>query len=335
MNPTTQVKTMKAIVQDRYGPTEGLDLRDVDTPVVGDMEVLVRVHASSVNPYDWHLMTGLPYLARLLGRSMGFGFRRPLITTRGFDVAGVVEAVGNEVERLQPGDEVFGWRDGAFAQYVSASEDNFVRKPVGSSFEQVAAVPMAGLTALQAVRDQGQVQAGQKVLINGASGGVGTFAVQIAKAFGAEVTGVCSTRNVDVVRSIGADHVIDYTKEDFTKVRQRFDVVIDSAASRSVSDCRRVLTPTGTYVHLGDSGGRWIGGFTHSLKTLLVSPFVSQKMRTFTVSPKQDDLVVLGELIDSGEVTPVIERTYPLIETPQALRYIEEGHARGKVVITV
>jgi NADPH:quinone reductase-like Zn-dependent oxidoreductase len=327
---------MKAIVQHKYGSPDVLELKEIDKPVVeDDNEVLVRVHATSANPQDWHVMTGLPYLARVMGRPLGFGLRKPLETVRGRDVAGIVEVVGKDVERLQPGDEVFGWGDGAFAEFVSAGENNFVQKPVGLKFEQAAAVPLAAFTALQAIRDQGQIQPGQKVLINGASGGVGTFAVQIAKSFGAEVTGVCSARNVDMVRSIGADHVVDYTQEDFTKGEQRYDLIIDSAVSRSLSDCRRALTPEGTYVLFGDSGGKWAGGFSRTLRTLLLAPFLRQKMRAFTAKPNGEDLQFLKELIDSGKITPIIDRTYPLSEVPEAIRYLEEGHARGKVVITV
>jgi len=326
---------MKAIIQDGYGSPDVLELRDVDRPGVSDGEVLVRVHAASVNPYDWHLMAGSPYIARVLARSIGFGLRRPLLPGRGYDLAGTVEAVGSKVHRLQPGDEVFGWRDGAFAEYVSAAEDNFAPLPAGLTFEQAAAVPMAALTALQAVRDQGQVQPGQQVLINGASGGVGTFAVQIARSYGAEVTGVCSTRNVDMVRSIGADHVVDYTTGDVTGGSHRYDVIIDAVVSRSLSDCRRLLTADGTYVCVGDSGGHWVGGFTRTVRIGLSALFVRQKLRSFLVAPTVDDLVVLKDLIEAGDVTPVIDRTYSLGECPEALRYLRQGHARGKVVISV
>jgi NADPH:quinone reductase-like Zn-dependent oxidoreductase len=327
--------TMKAIVQDRYGSSAALQLRDIAIPAVEDHGVRVRVHASSVNPYDWHYMTGLPLAARLVGRSMGLGFRGPLKAVRGWDVAGTVDAVGKDVTRLHPGDEVYGWCDGAFAEYVSADEDNFVTRPSGMSFEQAAAVPMAALTALQGVRDQGRVEPGQKVLINGASGGVGTFAVQIAKWYGAEVTGVCSTRNVDMVRSIGADHVIDYTRDDFADDPRRFDLFLDSAVSRSLSDCRRALTPDGTYVALGDSGGRWVGGLGRVVQTRVQTPFVRQKLRYLASKPNRGDLELLKGLIEAGEITPVIEKTFPLRAAPEALAYIGGRHARAKVVITV
>jgi NADPH:quinone reductase-like Zn-dependent oxidoreductase len=326
---------MKAIVQDAYGSAAVLQFRDIDQPVAGDGEALVRVHAASVNPYDVHQVAGRPYLVRLVGRSLGFGLRGPICAVRGFDVAGTVAAVGAGVTRVRPGDEVYGWCDGAFAEYASADANNFVAKPAGLTFEQSAAVPMAGLTALHAVRDVGRVAAGQRVLVNGASGGVGTFAVQIARAFGAEVTGVCSSRNVDLVRSIGAEHVIDYTREDFTSGPRRFDVMIDTAARRSLSDCRRVLTPRGTYVYVGDSGGHWGGGIGRTLRLVASAPFVSQRLRNFLTSPKREDLMVLNELVDAGKVTPVIDRSYGLSETADAIGYMAEGHARGKVVVTV
>ena len=328
---------MKAIVQDRYGLPDVLELRDVDKPTVGDQDVLLRVRAASVNPYDWHIMTGIPYIARIVGRTMGFGLLGPLNEVRGWDVAGHVEAVGDGVRDLQPGDEVFGWcgEDGAFAEYVSVPEDAVARKPAKLTMEEAASVPLAGFTALQALRDHGEVQPGQKVLINGASGGVGTFAVQIATSSGAEVTGVCSTRNVEMVRSIGADHVVDYTRDDFADGSERYDVLVDSAASRSLSDCMRALTPEGAYVNFGYPGGRWVGGFGRSLKMGALSPFVSQRMREFVARPTREDLVVLKDLIEAGNVAPVIDRAYPLSETPDALRYVLEGHARGKVVVTV
>jgi NADPH:quinone reductase-like Zn-dependent oxidoreductase len=265
-----------------------------------------------------------------------FGLLKPRKRIPGFDVAGLVQAVGKDVKQFQPGNEVFGQCDGSCAEYVSVSEDSLAPKPANLTMEQAAAVSMSGVTALHAFRDKAEVRPGRKVLINGASGGVGTFAVQIAKSLGAEVTGVCSTRNVDMVRSIGADHVIDYTQEDFTQSGQRYDVILDNVANHSLSDCRRALTPKGTLIpNNGTSGGRWIGTAGRIVKALVVSPFVSQRLRLFVAVPKNEDHVVLKELIESGKVTPVIDRTYPLSETPEALGYIEEGHARGKVVITV
>src|SRR5215203_4058498 len=325
---------MKAIVQDTYGSAAVLETRDIDRPEIGDDEVLVRIRAAGVNPADWAIVSGLPYIARPV-----YGLRRPKNAVRGTDVAGTVDAVGTGVTRLQPGDEVFGWCSelgGAFAEYASVSEDALSLKPANLTFEQAAAVPMAGLVALQALRDHGGVRAGQKVLINGASGGIGTFAVQIAKARGAEVTGVCSTRNADMVRSIGADHVIDYTREDFTQKDQRDDFILDNVANHSLSDLRRALTPTGTFVpngggfdnHWFASGGRVISA--HVLKRL-----VSHRLRPFLVSPKFEDLVVLKELIEVGKVTPVIDRTYPLSEASQAIGHVGRGHARGKIAVAV
>jgi NADPH:quinone reductase-like Zn-dependent oxidoreductase len=322
---------MKAIVFSKYGSPDVLELRDIEKPEVGDDGVLVRVRAASVNPLDWHGMRGQPYLMRMAG-----GVRRPKDTELGVDVAGEVEAVGRDVTQFRPGDEVFGVRSGAFAEYVRGSEEStLVPKPAGLTFEQAAAVPVAGTTALQGLRDKGQLQPGQHVLINGASGGVGTFAVQIAKAFGAEVTGVCSTVNVEMVRSIGADHVIDYTREDFTKSGQKFDLILDIAGSRPLSACRRVMAPSGTFVVVGGPGGRWIRPADRALTAVLMNRFVSQRMLPFLSHASKDDLLVLKDLIDAGKVTPVIDRTYPLSATPEAVRYVEQGHARGKVVITV
>jgi NADPH:quinone reductase-like Zn-dependent oxidoreductase len=325
---------MKAVVQDTYGSAAVLETRDVDKPEIGDDDVLIRVRAAGVNPGDWAIMSGLPYIARPV-----YGLRKPKNAVRGTDVAGTVEAVGTGVTRLQPGDEVFGWCNelgGAFAEYASVPEDALVLKPANLTFEQAAAVPMAGFVALQAVRDHGGVRAGQKVLINGASGGIGTFAVQIAKSLGAEVTGVCSARNADMVRSIGADHVIDYTREDFTRSGQQYDFILDNVANHSLSELRRALTPTGTLVpngggfenHWFASGGRVISA--HVLKR-----FVSHRLRPFLVSPKLEDLVVLKELIEAGKMTPVIDRTYPLSETPEAIGHVGGGHARGKIAVTV
>ncbi len=324
---------MKAIVQDTYGSADVLRLEDIDKPVVGDDDVLVRVHAAGVNPAVWHLMTGMPYLMRV----MGAGLRKPNVHVRGADVAGRVEAVGKSVTKFQPGDEVFGACDGAFAEYASARADKFVRMPTNLTFEQAAAVPDSGCTALRGVRDAGKVKPGQKVLIIGAGGGIGTFAVQIAKAFGAEVTGVCSTTKVDMVQSIGADHAIDYTREEFADGRQHYDVILDIAGRRSLSHLRRALAPTGTLVIIGgEGGGRWFGGTGRNLQALMLSPFVRQNLRApVYLAARNADLVTLKELIEAGKVTPVIDRTYLLQEVPEAIRYWEAGHARGKVVITV
>ncbi|MEV6653227.1 NAD(P)-dependent alcohol dehydrogenase [Streptomyces sp. NPDC051219] len=324
---------MKAIVQDRYGSPDVLEFREVDKPVVADHEVLVRVRAAAVNARDWHLMRGDPYLARLV-----LGFSGPKAKIRGTDFAGRVEAVGKAVNRFRPGDEVFGEADGAFAEYVCASDDVLERKPANLTFEQAAAVPLAGNTALMGLRDLGRVEPGQKVLVNGASGGVGTFAVQIAKAFGAEVTGVCSTRNMDLVRSMGADHVIDYTRDDFTRNGRRYDVVLDLVGNRSLTECRRALTPEGTLVLSGggvSEGGSLVGPMGLILRGQVLSRFVSQRLLVLTATPNKENLAALRELVEPGKVTPVIDRTYPLSEAPEAIRYLEVEHARAKVVITV
>jgi len=325
---------MKAIVYCDYG-LANLKFTDVEKPTATDDQVLVKVHAASVNPLDWHFIEGTPKIMR----AMGVGLRKPKDTRLGVDFAGTVEAVGKNVTQFKPGDEVFGGRDGAFAEYVCPRADRAVTlKPANITFEQAASVNIAGITALQAVRDKGKVQPGQKVLINGASGGVGTFAVQIAKSFGADVTGVCSTRNLDMVRSLGADHVIDYTKEDFAKGDQRYDVVLDNVPNHSLSECRRVLNPQGKYVMIGGGGpndNRWVGPFRRVIHTLLISPFVSQKMGMMMAELKKSDLAILGDMMQSGKVKPVIDRTYRLSELPAAIAYLEEGHARGKVVITV
>ena len=326
---------MKAIVRDKYGPPDVLELKDIDKPVLGDDEVLVRVHATSVNPADWHLLRGEPYIARLQ-----LGLRKPKDRVLGCDVAGRLEAVGKDVTMLRAGDEVFGSPFmhglGAFAEYVCVSEGLLASKPATLSFEQAATVPLAAMTALQGLRDHGRIEAGHRVLIVGASGGVGTFAVQIAKYFDAEVTGVCSTRNVEMVRSLGADHVIDYTREDFTQSGQKYDLIFQLAGTRSPSECRRALTSDGTLVlSSGESEGRWIGPVDRIIKALVLSPFVSEKMASFTVKPNKEDLQFLKQLIEAGTLTPVIDRTYPLSEVPEAIRYLEEGHAQGKVVITV
>jgi NADPH:quinone reductase-like Zn-dependent oxidoreductase len=324
---------MKAVVYDEYGSSDVLELRDVDQPVVEDNEVLVRVHAASVNPYDWHFLTGLPYFMRLQA-----GLLKPKgATVLGADMAGRIEAVGDNVTRFRPGDEVFAdVETGGCAEYIAFTEELLGLKPDNLTFEQAAAVPLAALTALQGLRDHGQIRSGQKVLINGASGGVGTFAVQLAASFGAEVTGVCSTRNVDMVQSIGADHVIDYTQEDFTQGAQRYDLMFDLVGNHSPSECRRVLNPKGVYVaSFGQPEHRWLGPLAQLLRMLVLSRFVSQKMVLFTAHPTREDLQLLKELVEAGKVTPVIDRTYPLSETPEAIRYLEEGHTQGKIVITV
>jgi len=297
--------------------------------VIDDDGVLLRVHAASVNALDWHLMRGIPSIIRLTT-----GLRRPKSPVPGVDAAGTVESVGRNVTRFRPGDEVFGMRTGAFAEYVAGKERNFVAKPVGLSFEQAAAVPVAGETALQGLRDKGQIRPGQKVLVNGASGGVGTFAVQVAKSFGANVTGVCSPRNVDLIRSIGADRVMDYTREDFVRDGQRYDMLFDVAWTHSGSDCRRVLTPNGIHVLAGQSSRE-----KPSILPLLLAPLVSrfrrQKLVSYIAKHSNADLVALKELIEAGKVTPIIDRTFPLREVPEAIRYLGEGHPRAKIVITV
>jgi NADPH:quinone reductase-like Zn-dependent oxidoreductase len=333
-NPATdQEEPMKAVVQDTYGSPDVLELREIDKPVAGDDDLLVRVRAAGVDPGIWHLMTGLPYLVRV----MGYGLRKPKVGIRGRDVAGRVEAVGTNVTRFRPGDEVFGICEGSFAEYVCAQPGKLAAKPANLTFEQAAAVPISALTALQALRDTGKVQPGQKVLIIGAAGGVGTFAVQLAKAFGAAVTGVCSTMKVDLVRSIGADQVIDYTRDDFADGAGQFDLILDTAGRRPLSHLRRALTPRGTLVIVGgEGGGRWLGGFDRQiLRAPILSPFVRQTLRPFISKERSEDLVVLKELIEAGKVTPVIDRAYPLSEAPEAIRDLAQGHARGKVVIVV
>jgi NADPH:quinone reductase-like Zn-dependent oxidoreductase len=324
--------TMKAIVRYRYGSPDILELREIEKPEVADEEVLVRVHAAGVDRGVWHIMTGLPYPIRLAG----FGLRAPKNPAIGMDLAGVVEAVGKDVSRFQPGDEVFGIGKGAYAEYAPALEAKLAPKPVNLTFEQAAVVAISGSTALQAVRDHGKVRQGQKLLIIGSSGGVGTYAVQIAKAFGANVTGVCSTKKVEMVRSIGADHVIDYTQEDFAKAEQRYDVILDIGGSSSLARLRRALTPEGTLVIVGgEGGGKWLGGTDRQLRATMLSPFVGQKLGTFINKEYYEYMLVLKDLIESGKVTPVIDRTYTLAEVPEAIRYLERGHAQGKVVITL
>jgi NADPH:quinone reductase-like Zn-dependent oxidoreductase len=323
---------MKAIVRDRYGSPDVLELGDVDEPEIGDDEVLVRVHAAGVDRGVWHVMAGLPYPIRLAGYGLGAP-KNPIV---GSDVAGVVEAVGKNVSRFRPGDEVFGIGKGSYAEYAPALEGKLAPKPANLTFEQAAVVAISGSTALQALRDYGQVEPGQEVLIIGASGGVGTYAVQIAKAFGAHVTGVCSTTKVEMVRSIGADHVIDYTREDFAEGDQRYDLILDIGGNSTLSRLRRALTPEGTLVITGGEGeGRWLGGTDRQIRALILSPFVGQRLGTFISSESYEDLVVLKELIEAGKLTPVIDRTYPLAEVPEAIRYLEEGHTQGKVAITV
>ena len=330
---------MKAIRYHRYGSPDVLALEEVDLPVAGDNDVLVRVRAASVNPLDFHFMRGTPYLVRSQA-----GLSRPKATGLGADMAGRVEAVGRNVTRLQPGNEVFGARDlnerrrgGTFAEYVSIHQDRAVlAKPANLTFEQAASVPIAAFTALQALRDKGRIQPGHKVLVNGAAGGVGTFAVQLAKAFGAEVTGVCSSRNVEMVHSIGADTVVDYTQDDFTRTGPRYDLLVDLAGNRTLSEMRRVLAPKGTLVGVGGPvDGLWIGPLIGPAKLLALSLVVRQTMAPMLAHNSRDDLVVLRDLIEAGTVVPVIDRTYPLSQIPEAIRYLEHGHARGKVVITV
>jgi len=319
---------MQAIVCEKYGPPEALQLRELEKPIPKEGEVLLRVHAASVNPADWHLIRGAPFLAR-----MSAGLLKPKDTRVGSDLAGRVEAVGGNVTQFQPGAEVFGLASGSFAEYAIAPEVRLVPKPVNTSSEAAAAVPLAALTALQGLRDKGQIAPGKKVLINGASGGVGAFAVQIAKSFGAEVTGVCSTRNVDLVRSIGADHVIDYTKEDFTRNGQRYDLIFDAVGNHSVSDRMRALTPQGICVVAG------FGGMSRLIGVALLGRLTSRKggrrISLMLMKPNHEDLIFLKGLLEAGKLVAVIDRRYTLNEVPQAIRYLEGGHARGKVIISV
>jgi NADPH:quinone reductase-like Zn-dependent oxidoreductase len=323
---------MKAIVQDRYGSADVLEFRDIEEPVVGENDVLVRVHAAGCGPDVWHLMTGMPYMARL-----AIGLRKPKLPVLGWDVAGTVEAVGANVTGIEPGDEVMGTTKGSFAELAIAKEEDLVPKPAGLTFEEAGALPISGITALRAIRDEAKVQPGQEALVIGAAGGVGSLAVQIAKAYGAKVTAVCSTSKEDLVRSIGADDVIDYTREDFTDGSRRWDVIVDTAGRRPLSQLRRALTPKGTLVIVGgDGGGRWTGGFFRGmLRAPVVSLFVGQRLRGLPTKVKREDLITLTELVEAGTLTPVIDRTYPLIEAADAIRYLEEGHSAGKVVVTV
>jgi len=322
--------TMKAIVYCDYGGPDVLKLADVAKPVPNDNQALVKVRAASVNPLDWHYMRGEPYVMR-----RGAGLRKPTAIRLGVDFAGVVEAVGKNVTEFKPGDEVFGGRAGAFAQYICATEKALALKPDNMTLEQAASVQIAGLTALQGLRDKGKLQPGQKVLINGASGGVGTYAVQIARTLGVHVTGVCSTRNVEMVRSIGADHVIDYTKEDFTKGTERYDVILDLVGNHGLLAVRRALTPEGKYVMIGGQKGRWLAPMDTVLRAFLLSPFVSQQMGFMISKHSKEDLTHLRDLMQSGKLTPVIDKTYPLSQTRDAIAYLETGRARGKVVIAM
>jgi NADPH:quinone reductase-like Zn-dependent oxidoreductase len=320
---------MKAIVQDTYGSPDVLELREIERPTPGDHDVLVRMRAASVNPQDWHIMRASPFIVR----TSGFGLRTPKKPIRGTDIAGHAEEVGLNVTRFRPGDEVFGWCEGAFAEYVNVDQSHLVPKPADVSFEVAGSVAMAGCTAIQGLRDTGAVKPGQEVLIVGAGGGVGTFAVQIAKAFEARVTGVCGPTKMELVRSLGADHVIDYTREDFTRSERRYDVIFQLAGTASPAACRRALTPNGTLV-LSSGEGRF-AGIDRILRALVSAPFVRERLRLLRTKETNEDLVALSALIEAGKLTPVIHKTYPLSEVPDAIRYVEEGHARGKVVITV
>ena len=323
---------MKAIVQDKYGSTDVLELREIDRPTIGPDDVLVRVRAAGVDPGVWHLMTGLPYLIRV----MGYGLRAPKWRIRGRALSGSVEMVGTNVTGFHPGDEVFGTCEGSFADYASARADRLAPKPTNLTFEQAATVPISAQTALQALRDAGRVRPGQRVLIIGAAGGVGSFAVQLAKAYGAYVTGVCGTEKAELVRSIGADDVIDYTRTDFADGTRRYDLILDTAGNRSLSHLRRALAPEGTLVIIGgEGGGRWLGMMGRIFRTMVLAPFVRQKLRFLSATERAEDLRLLKELIEAGKVTPVIDRTYPLSQASEAIRYLERGHARGKVVIAV
>jgi NADPH:quinone reductase-like Zn-dependent oxidoreductase len=323
---------MKAIVHRCYGSPDIIRLEDIPKPIAQDDEILVRVHAASVNPLDWHYLEGTPYLVRMDG-----GFGKPENPRLGVDFSGTVEAVGKNVTHFKAGDEVFGGKFGALAEYVAVREARAVAlKPANVSHEQAAAVAIAGITALQGLRDKGHIHAGQNVLVNGASGGVGTFAVQIAKSFGANVTGVCSTQNVELVRSIGADHVIDYTLEDFTQGTLRYDLILDNVSTHSLLDYKRVMSPNGVYVMIGSTDpGHWFGWLVKPVEAWLLSPFTGQKFGMILAELDKADLAILGGLMESGKVTPVIDRTYKLSEAAEALRYLEKGHARGKVVVTV
>jgi len=329
-----QTPKMKAIVYHEFGSPDVLRMAEVDKPVPNDNQLLIRVRAVSVNPLDWHFMEGTPYI----GRPLAFGFLKPDVQRLGVDYAGTVEAVGKNVTEFKPGDEVYGNKFGAFAEYLVANDKALALKPANLTLEQAASLPVAAITALQALRDTGKLQPGQKVLINGASGGVGTFAVQIAKTFGAEVTGVCSGRNAELVRSLGADHVIDYTKEDFSKGTERYDLILDNVGNQPLSGFRRVLNPKGIYVMIGGGGVKddpWFGALVRPIKSVLMSKFTEQQMKPMLADMNRKDLTALANLIQTGKVRPVIDRTYTFSQLPEAMRYLEEGHARGKVVVTV
>ena len=322
---------MQAMTQDTYGSTDVIHLKDIAMPAIGPTQVLVRVRAAGVNIADWAVMHGLPYIARPV-----YGLRKPKVAVRGTDVSGVVEAIGDQVSRFQVGDEVFGWGSGSYAEFAAVAEDALALKPANLSFAEAASVPMAGLVALQAVRDHGQVGPGSRVLINGASGGIGTFAVQIAKALGAEVTGVCSTRNLELVRSLGADHVIDYTTEDFTRNGHRYDLVLDNVSNRSLTELRRTLAPTGMLVpNGGNFSNRWMASGGRIVRAAVLFSIGGQKVGTFLVAMRREDLETLAAMIDAGSVRPVMDRTYPLRDLADAMAHVGSGHARGKVAITV
>jgi NADPH:quinone reductase-like Zn-dependent oxidoreductase len=324
---------MRAVVQGEYGsPREVLSLAEIERPMPEDDEVLIRVHAAGVDPGVWHLTAGLPYMVRV----MGYGLRTPKSRVPGMDLAGRVEAVGSDVTGLQPGDEVFGAGRGSFAQYAVAKVDNLAPIPAGLGFAQAAVLAVSGITALESLRDVGRIEAGQKVLVIGAGGGVGSFAVQIAKAYGAEVTGLCSTGKVELVRSIGADHVIDYTKEGFPGKGVDFDLILDAGGRRPLGILRRALAPSGTLALVGGEwGGRWTGGFGRHLRAVMLSPFVGQRLRAVMARERREDLLVLKSLVETGKITPVIDRTFELSEAAEAVHYVEDGLARGKVAITV
>lgn len=326
---SSKSEPIKAIVYRCYGATDVLKFEDIEKPAPADDEILVKVHAASINPLDWHFMRGTPYFIRLMS-----GLGAPNYTGLGVDFAGTVEAVGSNVKRFKPGDEVFGGADGAFAEYVIVAEDGaLAMRPANVSFEQAASAPIAGITALQALRDTGKLKPGQQVLINGASGGVGTFAVQIAKSLGAVVTGVCSTRNVAMVQSIGADYVFDYTKEDYTESGQQYDLIIDMVGNHSLSANRRALKPGGIFIIVGGGKGDWLGPMMSPIKALVMSPFVDQEFVMILAELRQDDLAILGDLMQAGEVTPVIDSRYQLNEVPAAIQHSEDGRARGKIII--
>jgi len=322
---------MKALVQDRYGSPDVLSVREIPTPQLKDDQVLVRVRAASVNALDWHLMRGEPRMVRLMGE----GVRRPKTETRGADIAGVVEAVGASVTRFEPGDEVFGSSIRTFAELAAIREEGLVSKPAGLTFEQAGALGVAAFTALQGLRDKGRLQAGQRVLVHGAGGGVGTYGVQLAKALGAEVTAVCGPASVEIMRSIGADHVIDYTQTDFTRTGERYDLILDVGGTKSLAACRRALTPAGRHVQVGGPAGRWFGPILGLVETFVVNRFVGGKHVPFLAHRKLADLEYLRALAEAGRIRPVIDRTYPLAEAAEAIRYVEAGHARGKVVVII